>query len=183
MIKTLFSTPLGVYHYPVSDELRNDVIRTSESEFYNLWNDVRLTKEMFRLKNFIEDSCGDYISPLLNNYMQQAKPVNVEGKINIQYPNDFFPLHSHSHCHVASVYYVNTPDNCGDLLLVDPRGDNNWTDRVDGKYSNVSYEKITPTEGMLLFFPGYLMHMVEPNKSDKMRVSVITNFYMLRGKN
>lgn len=182
MIHDLFSTPLGVYNYPVSEDLCRDILEISKSDAYNIWSDVKLTTEVLRLKSFIENSCIEYTQPYFNNYMSSARPVNVEGKINVQYPGDFFPVHSHTHAHISSVFYLITPENCGDLLLIDPRGDNNWTDRVDGKYSNVSYERVKPVEGMLLLFPSYLSHMVEPNKSDKMRVSVVTNFYMLRGR-
>jgi uncharacterized protein (TIGR02466 family) len=180
MIKDYFSTPVGFYQCNLTTSVIEDFMRASQSEFYNLWTDMKLTPDMSRVKQEIEGKCRDYVSPHFSTYMSSARPVNIEGKINVQYPGNMFPLHSHSHCHVASILYLVTPENCGDLLLVDPRGDNNWTERVDGNYSNLSYERITPKEGLLVFFPGYISHMVEPNKSDKVRVSVVTNFYLSR---
>lgn len=170
---------MGFYETPCSAELISKVIDYSQkNEFYNLWN-VRLpwVGELHRL---IQNRCKEYASGLFSNYLKNAELLNVEGKVNIQYPGDMFPLHSHSHSHIACVYYLHVPENSGDLLLADPRGDTNWNDRVDGRYSNVSYERITPKTGLMVFFPSYISHMVEPNKSDQMRVSVVSNFFLRR---
>ena len=179
MIQNYFVTPVGFYDLPCPTEIVNSVIEYSRNnEFYNLWD----VKEPWvgQLRSAVDVHCRDYVDGLFSNYMKDAQPVNVEGKINIQYPNQMFPLHSHSHSHIACVYYLNVPENSGDLLLVDPRGDTNWTDRVDGNYSNVSYERIKPRNGLMVFFPAYLSHMVEPNSSDRIRVSLVSNYYMRR---
>ena len=179
MIKHMFSTPVGFYELPVSPEMRHEVMNATLLDFYDLWQ-IRLGQNLSLLKGQIQKNAEHYAMQCFDNYMSKAKPVIVEGKINVQYPGDYFPLHSHSHAHIACVYYVTTPENGGKLLLVDPRGDTNWNDRIDGKYSNVSYQSIEPKQGMMIFFPSYVQHMVEPNKSDGVRVSVVTNLYMKR---
>ena len=37
------------------------------------------------------------------------------------------------------------------------------------------YKRIKPEEGKMVFFPGYLLHMVEENKSGETRISLSTN--------
>lgn len=181
MIRDYFTTPVGFYEYNVTDTLIQDVINASNTGFTNLWNDIKLSSEMCKLYNFIENNVVEYSSKQnFKNYMETVKPLMVEATVNWQYPKQWFALHSHTHSHIATVFYVNTPDNCGDLLLVDPRGDNNWTDRVDRGVLNTSYERIKVKKGLLVVFPGWLTHMVEPNQSEEARIAIVTNYYLKR---
>ena len=156
-------------------------MNASNKGFKHLWNDCELTNEMRDLYFFITNNVMEYSNRQnFKNYMSGVKPICVEATMNWQYPGKWFALHSHTHSHIASVFYVNAHEDCGDLCLVDPRGDNNWTDRIDRGVLNTSYERIQPKDGLLVVFPGWLSHMVEPNTSDKVRISIVTNFYLKR---
>lgn len=181
MIKDYFTTPVGFYNFKVTETLRKDLIDASNKGFKNLWEDATLSKEMSNLYYFICNNVNEYsYKQNFKNYMSTVRPMMVESTMNWQYPGEWFALHSHTHSHIASVFYLCAPENCGDLLLVDPRGDNNWTDRIDHGVLNTSYEKIKPVEGLLVVFPAWLSHMVEPNTSEFVRISLVTNFYLKR---
>jgi len=57
---------------------------------------------------------------------------------------------------LSGVYYINVPENSGDLVLGD--------------------EVITPREGEFIFFAPTLLHAVNENKSGHMRLSMGMNF-------
>ncbi|MEB3175864.1 MAG: TIGR02466 family protein [Cyanobacteriota bacterium] len=86
-------------------------------------------------------------------------------------------LHNHPNAILSGVYYVQTPENCGDLYFHDPRDGSQilmppllkqtaWT---MGKLRTV------PQAGRLILFPSWLWHAVEPNLSDELRISVSFN--------
>ena len=79
-----------------------------------------------------------------------------------------------AHVHPGSiwsgVYYVQTPENCGDIEFIDPRISQTMSParyipnkkRPRACWSKVS---ITPNAGKLLIFPSWLYHAVSPNMS------------------
>ena len=77
---------------------------------------------------------------------------------------------------LAVVYYLKVPPNSGDILLHDPRGSILWQDpqaRTDVDWESYRpYHKIKPVPGMLLIFPGYVVHSVESNLSNEYRISI-----------
>lgn len=99
------------------------------------------------------------------------------GWVNKQCPGKPLVIHDHSPAVVAAVYYVNCPENSGDLLLVDPRGSINWERIPEGNVSNVKHQRIKPVASKLVLFPAYILHMVEVNNSAENRISISTNIF------
>lgn len=60
---------------------------------------------------------------------------------------------------LSGVYYVDVPDESGDLIL----------------YDSMPPTCITPTSGQLIFFPPCMDHEVTANKSNKERLSIGIN--------
>jgi len=80
--------------------------------------------------------------------------------------NDMRPGHStteHSHEELdellSGVYYLEAPESSGDLVLRD-----RWC-----------LTRVKPRPGMFVFFPPWLPHWVEPNRSDRARLSLGIN--------
>lgn len=109
------------------------------------------------------------------NPQYKFTPKILRGWISRQKYQELLPLHDHGNVVIAVVYYVSTPENCGDLLLVDPRNSSNWNREFEQGIDGIRYKRITPREGKLVLFPGYLAHMVEPNRSKETRISLATN--------
>jgi len=61
---------------------------------------------------------------------------------------------------LSAVYYIEVPDNSGDLLLM----------------QNSQTLTIEPTAGECVFFPPNLLHQVSCNNSDDLRLSIGLNF-------
>lgn len=102
-------------------------------------------------------------------------PTLTRGWVNRQHPGKSLGLHSHGESLLACTYYINSPDNCGDLLMVDPRGGVNWEWLQEGNVMGIKYKRIKPEEGKMILFPAYVLHMVEINKSQHTRISLATN--------
>lgn len=62
---------------------------------------------------------------------------------------------------LSAVYYINVPNNSGDLILCDAELDD--------------VTRITPDAGEYIFFAPNLLHSVETNQSDQMRLSIGMN--------
>ena len=100
--------------------------------------------------------------------------------ININGFKDYNKLHSHHNALFSGVYYVKTPDKCGNIVF-----DNPSQDAMEHTYHNTkfkgynSFNSIThwrqAKENSLLVFPGWLKHGVEPNLSNEKRISISFN--------
>jgi uncharacterized protein (TIGR02466 family) len=131
----------------------------------------------------------DFISTFVNENIKPEVCVDKEFNLklsfaclNVQNNSQYFPMHHHFDTLASCVYYIQTPENCGDLLLVDPRGGVNWELMTDKEITpspfGIKYKRIKPKVGKLVIFPSYVMHMVEPNNSGYQRLSLVTNVLM-----
>ena len=121
----------------------------------------------------------DRVLPIIKSVAAESNFSNdftVSARQNPMMPGNNNSPHHHPECMLAVVYYVKVPENSGDILLHDPRGSILWRDpqaRTDITWDSYRpYHKITPVPGMLLIFPGYVIHSVESNLSKEMRLSI-----------
>lgn len=100
--------------------------------------------------------------------------------INVNHFKDSNLLHSHPLCALSGVYYIKTPEDCGNIQFVNP-----VTDFIDIEWNknilkhnnyNSSQWSIKPEVGKLILFPSWLKHFVEPNlNKNNPRVSLSFN--------
>jgi len=105
--------------------------------------------------------------------------------INCIGPNDEhnsppnFP-HSHSTSWISFVYYVNYATDAGSLVLMSPHQNTELSMPrkivSDDNIFNAVRWSVIPTNGLVVAFPGWLTHYVEPNHSDETRISIAYNF-------
>lgn len=141
---------------------------------FNIWdyNTPRLSALRQKILSSVKDNAAEYFP----NFFR-FNPVLTRGWVNRQNPGQQLALHDHGGTLMACSYYIKSADNCGDLLLVDPRGGVNWEWIQEGNISGIKYKRITPKEGKLVIFPAYVLHMVEINKSQQTRISLATNVF------
>jgi uncharacterized protein (TIGR02466 family) len=90
----------------------------------------------------------------------------------INKPNDFNLIHAHGNqYHISGVYYLQVPDQSGDIAFRDPRpaAINSSTQKI---FNQGDTENFTPINKQLIFFPSYLEHFVLPNESTQDRISI-----------
>jgi len=110
------------------------------------------------------------VEPESDSYFEVSSSWCNQSDIHYETP------HHHSTSKWAVVYYLSAPEGSGDLLLLDPRGGVYAEKNNDGGRTNRAYKRLTPQTGSLVVLPGYLLHMVEPCKSNVKRLSFATLF-------
>ena len=134
-----------------------DAVRRShyfEGRYENMYLDLSKVPAM----QTVMDRAQDFARQILNTTHQLKSGF----WFNLMLPGQVTQLHSHDdddEC-LSAVYYIDTPKDCGDLLL------------------NIESEviKITPQAGQFVFFPPDVPHEVTENKSNYERLSVGMNF-------
>lgn len=97
--------------------------------------------------------------------------------------------HNRRHTHadgiilLSGVYYVTVPENSGDIIFFDPRPSIVHS-FADSRYYGQGIPGVypmKPKENMILLFPCWLEHEVQPNTTDEDRISI--SFNIVREKN
>lgn len=118
-----------------------------------------------------------------DDYVREAREVEgleiqfefLFGWVNVKEPGQRIEMHAHSDAALAATYYIKVPENSGDISFIDT----SELVIVDGEYTTenptAKIKTITPKAGQLVFFPAYLMHEVQENKSNDLRISLSTD--------
>ncbi len=99
-------------------------------------------------------------------------------------PNDYAHMHHHWGSVFTGVYYLKTPENCGDLVVHKNAITDNFISSSYGlKYSknnliNCDGHSIKADEGRLVIFPSTVYHNVEKNQSNEDRYSIAFDVIM-----
>lgn len=174
----LFITPVKIITMPNFQDLNMRIGKAMAVGFKNNFNDGLPKDEAESLAKIFIDEAEKYIEEVSNkkiNLEMKESWTRITKKYGISSP------HSHADNTVIGVYYIKTSENCGDLLLHDPRGSHNFVPKFEintqGLFeSSRSFYRITPKAGDLVLFPDYVVHSVEPNMSDETRISLAMNF-------
>jgi len=107
-------------------------------------------------------------------------PLDIEKAwINVFRPGMQESEHAHEGSVLSGVYYVEAPDNCGDLVFQDPigarRAHRAFTATNAQTKQAAQQMNYAPRAGRLLFFESWLPHAVSGNKSGQRRISIAIN--------
>ena len=101
---------------------------------------------------------------------------------NINLYKDINSFHRHGGADISGVYYIKTPNDCGNIIFEHPA-----TDLFDYYFLNRPQELnaynsstwwMSAEVNMLYLFPGWLKHSVEANKNKtEERISISFNTY------
>ena len=97
--------------------------------------------------------------------------------ININTPGAYNALHNHPGSVLSGVYYVESTEEQGNIFF--ERSDN--AEYFLPPVSQTNYFNCTATSykaitGAMYVFPSWLKHSVQPNKTDKDRISISFNY-------
>lgn len=128
------------------------------------------TKEVFKPVADQIHMTGREISKQLGYH--KGKQLRIESMWSIiNPPGGANGAHIHPGSHWSGVYYVQTPENCGDIEFFDPRTAHVMNEPVfestqQRKRENWTKVRFTPKPGRVLIFPSWLYHSVHPNCSN-----------------
>ena len=122
------------------------------------------------------------ISYFKQNVLDMSKEIVFEGLwMNINKKGDYNAAHDHPNCHMAGVFWIHSPGECGLLELQNPHSFSMGTEMMmytsefrDKTNAYGSYS-LPPLEGTISLFPASINHRVTVNESDGERVSSAFN--------
>ena len=129
------------------------------------------------LNFFVDNLCGSKVFP---SFEIVSCWLNINGK------GDYNVFHNHPNSNYSLVWYIKTPDNCGDILFENPSDFSQFNfiesigESIREKYNTFHTIKFTPKEGNCYLFPPELKHLVEPNQSEECRISMSCNLRFIR---
>jgi uncharacterized protein (TIGR02466 family) len=185
-----FSTPVWASKIENFDKINNEMINyindlkkkdpqgIIKSNFKG-WHSKDFNMKDQDPKNFIE-AIKKNINIALNdmNWDLNKQTVNIKSVWAIINEKDAWnQKHHHSNSDLSAAYYVSAHDNCGDIVFYDPRSApvHNHPISKTANSLNATVNAIKPESGMLVLFPSYLEHSVNPNLSNEKRIVISFN--------
>ena len=96
---------------------------------------------------------------------------------NINRRGDYHPPHNHAWCYLSGTYYVKMASDGGAISFYDPRSTVNML-LPAGEAAGGHEYTVKPSPGTLLLWHSSLNHLVHPNESEEMRISISFNIVL-----
>jgi uncharacterized protein (TIGR02466 family) len=189
-VRALFATPVIVDEIPDADELdsaleRAILAKRAEHAGIKLSNrrGWQSTHDLARwagpegqriIERAVELASTHAVTP-----GGSAPRWSVEAWANVSPPGAFNMPHVHGGSYWSAVYYVRVGEGeGGQLVLHDPRMPGLRMHAPGVRFRNMGPElkvEITPRPGLMVLFPGWLSHSVEPWEGSGERISIAMN--------
>ena len=184
----LFPTPVyiaDIKHPTLNQNLERDIIAWSKQDKGMTRTNIKgwhSTTNMHELPQFkkIVNMLYACQKTIYEQEYYESEPHLGNMWANINPPGGMNRAHQHPNSLWSGVYWIKPPKNCGQLKIDDPRSaacmtrpkqkDVNKPDRL---WRETHYD---PIAGRCIMFPSWLMHCVDPNESNDIRISVSFNF-------
>ena len=183
-----FPTPVyvaDIKHPTLNQELERDIIAWSKKDKGVVrtnvqgWHSHTTMQDMPEYKKLVSMLYAAQ-KTIYDQEHLDSEPVLGNMWANVNPPGGMNRAHQHPNCLWSGVYYIKAPKNSGHLKIDDPRSvacmvrprqkEGPMPPRL---FRETGYE---PIAGRLIMFPGWLMHCVDPNESNDIRISVSFNF-------
>ena len=189
MIRELhFPTPIyiaDIKHPTLNQELERDIIAWSKQDKGIVrtnvqgWHSTTNMHELPQFKKLVE-MLYECQRTVYQQEHYESEPFLGNMWANINPPGGMNRAHQHPNSLWSGVYYIKASKNCGHLKIDDPRASASMCRprQKEGKkpsrlYRETHYE---PIAGRCIMFPSWLIHCVDPNESNDIRISVSFNF-------
>ena len=183
-----FPTPIyiaDIKHPTLNQELERDIVAWSKQDKGIVrtnvqgWHSTTNMHERPEFKKLV-NMLYDCQKTVYEQEYYESEPVLGNMWANINPPGGSNRAHQHPNSLWSGVYWIKTPKNCGQLKIDDPRSvacmtrpRQKDTKKPDRLWRETHYE---PIAGRCIMFPSWLMHCVDPNESNDIRISVSFNF-------
>ena len=184
----LFPTPVyiaDIKHPTLNQELERNIVAWSKQDKGMTRTNIKgwhSTTDMHELPQFkkLVDMLYACQKTIYEQEHYESEPHLGNMWANINPPGGSNRAHQHPNSLWSGVYWIKTPKNCGQLKIDDPRSvacmtrpRQKDTKKPDRLWRETHYE---PIAGRCIMFPSWLMHCVDPNESNDIRISVSFNF-------
>ena len=183
-----FPTPIyiaDIKHPTLNQELERDIMAWSNQDKGIVRTNVQgwhSTTNMHELPQFkkLVDMLYACQKTIYQQEHYESEPFLGNMWANVNPPGGMNRAHQHPNSLWSGVYYIKAPKNSGYLKIDDPRSPAAMIrpKQKEGKkpsrlYRETHYE---PIAGRCIMFPSWLIHCVDPNESNDIRISVSFNF-------
>ena len=129
----------------------------------------------------------DFMKPCIDEILAKLSPIYYDFGLveqprlgnywfNINHKGSYNLPHNHPRSNFSAVLYIKTPKNSGAIVFKRPDMLKDYMVPHIDTSKNFRSWIIDPEENLLIIFPSYLYHHVDPNMSDDERISVAFNF-------
>jgi len=121
------------------------------------------------------------LQPLVNEIVEFCGhlPMNIKKVdirqmwINVNKKGDWNTIHQHSgYYDLSGIYYVKVPKDSGRICFRDPRPSAISNTFMNDRFDKGEVKNVNIMEGLLMMWPTYLEHFVEPSQTDEERISI-----------
>ena len=183
-----FPTPIyiaDIKHPTLNQELERDIIAWSNQEKgvvrTNIkgWHSDTNMNELPEYQKLVR-MLYECQKTIYQQEHYESEPFLGNMWANINPPGGMNRAHQHPNSLWSGVYWIKTPENCGDLKIDDPRSSaamcrpRQKPGELPTRLHRETHYK--PIAGRCIMFPSWLMHCVDPNQSNDIRISVSFNF-------
>ncbi|MDB4547941.1 TIGR02466 family protein [Akkermansiaceae bacterium] len=183
-----FPTPIyiaDIEHPTLNQELERDILAWSKKDKGVVrtnvqgWHSHTTMQDMSEYKKLVH-MLYEAQKTIYDQEHLDSEPVLGNMWANINPPGGMNRAHQHPNSLWSGVYYIKAPKNSGHLKIDDPRSVacmSRPRQKVGKKPTRLFREThYEPKAGRLIMFPSWLMHCVDPNESNDIRISVSFNF-------
>ena len=167
-----------IYNEKFEDPCGIDRSNATNTDAWHSRTDVQRWNE----SQFLVDIILNYSRAIFDelNYSGKYLPELMNMWANVSPQHGFNKGHIHPLSLWSGVYYLQTADGCGDIIFTDPRigrlmfppEHNDFGDTDRSEMNEITFKA---SRYKLLLFPSYLQHEVEPNISNRDRISISFN--------
>ena len=183
-----FPTPIyiaDIKHPTLNQELEQDIVAWSKQDKgitrtnVQGWHSTTNMHELPQFKKLV-DMLYACQKTIYEQEYYESEPFLGNMWANINPPGGMNRAHQHPNSLWSGVYYIKAPKNSGYLKIDDPRSPAAMIrpKQKEGKKPPRLYREThyAPIAGRCIMFPSWLMHCVDPNESNDIRISVSFNF-------
>jgi len=151
----------------------NHILEKGGKSTHEVDRELHLNPIFKQLTDFVDLHCKHYFN---SAGFSHTKPKIVSMWANLHIDGDETLSHTHSTHILAGCYYLDFPNNAGNLVFKSP---NEYTQHYypyseEGKIKDLKYT-VDCAEGDLVLFPAHLKHYTEKNNSGQNRISINFN--------
>jgi uncharacterized protein (TIGR02466 family) len=121
---------------------------------------------------FLDQAIRAACAAALGEMGQGNVEFSLQSWINMHDRGGFNFLHMHEGSLLSGSFYINVPEGSGQFVFRDPRP-GVITGSIKGGVPNGHADvHLTPSAGLLVLFPCWMEHYVEPHESDESRIAI-----------
>jgi len=185
VIKQELMWPTPYWHTMIWEFMRSET-RVTFNEDFTSW----IQGEMEKNKSVRKSNRGGWQSdsyepkgefkPLVKEITEFCRhlPLNIKQIsipqlwVNVNKRGDWNIIHQHGAYHLSGTYYVKVPKDSGRIVFRDPRPAAISNVFINTKFDKGEFKNVNIMEGLLMIWPSYLDHFVEPSQTDEERISI-----------